>query len=212
MRTMLLFGGSFDPVHNGHIQTLLTVQSQFNFDEVLLLPCKSPVLKPISVATPLQRVTMLQLAIKPYPFLKIDSREIHRTTPSYMVDTLISIRDETTKPLSITLLLGQDSLASLPQWHRWEELIKLSHFLVISRPGTKQEEYPQAIKTLLINHETHNLNDLQQFSHGKIIRFNAGLHDIASSDLRLQLQLGNNISNYLPPGVYQWIKDRALYQ
>lgn len=130
---LIIFGGTFDPPHLGHLNTALAVQKHMQFERFLFLPCKFPVLKKNTTASSEQRIQMLELMLLSYPEFEIDLREIQRPTPSFMVDTLQSFRDDLGNEISITLLLGMDAFLQLPQWHAWEKILELCHLLVMKR-------------------------------------------------------------------------------
>jgi nicotinate-nucleotide adenylyltransferase len=211
MRSIAIFGGTFDPVHNGHIQTSLTIQTNFNFDSYNFLPCKVSTIKPPAFANSQQRIEMLQLAIKIYPDFKIDLREIERDTPSYMVETLESFRTEH-ESASITLILGYDAFLSLPQWHQWGKIIKLANLLVINRTQFSNNPVPESINKLLKMHQTEIKADLLVKKAEVIYLFNAGNYEISSSNIREELINNKNIESKLPNDVFKYIKERALYQ
>jgi nicotinate-nucleotide adenylyltransferase len=208
---ILIFGGTFDPVHNGHIEVAINIQNHCHFDRFIFLPCKVPVLKNNSHASTEQRLDMLHLALQHYPGYKfeVDEREIVRDSPSYMVTTLDDYRLELGYYIAITLLMGSDSFAELPRWYHWEKLLLLCNLLVIDRPG--QIKFSDTMLNLLTKHETANPSDLKTQAHGKIYRFNAGLYDYSSTSIRHQLS--TNQTNQLPvPGsVAQYIKQFNLY-
>lgn len=206
MQRIAIFGGTFDPVHLGHIKTSLCIQSTFNFDSYFFLPCKTPTLKPPSHASSLQRIEMLQLAIANHPAFKLDLREINRETPSYMVETLKSFRDEF-PDYSITLILGYDAFISLPRWYQWEKLLTLAHLLVIQRAGWSELAIPQALAELISKHK-EQASDLK----GSLAFFEAGLYEFSSSQIREEIKKGLDVSTKLPQGVYQYIKQKGLYQ
>jgi nicotinate-nucleotide adenylyltransferase len=212
MRPTLIYGGSFDPFHLGHLNTALSVQKYYHFERFIFLPCKIPVLKNATIASSEQRVHMVQLALKPYPQFTYDCREIERDAPSYMVDTLQSYRDELGKGGSLTLLLGMDAFLQLPKWHRWQDLLKLSHLLVINRLGIAVAQCPSLLKELLKTHETSSQQDILQKSHGHIYRFDAGHYDISSTWLRQQIKQGNAVHDYLPHEIADWVNDVRLYR
>lgn len=211
MRSIAILGGTFDPVHTGHLQTSLNIQSLFNFDTYYFLPCKIPALKPPAFANNQQRIDMLELAIKGHPKFKIDLREINRDSPSYMVETLQSFRSEY-QNASITLILGYDSLLSLSQWHQWKNIIKLANLLVINRHEFSNCSIPKEIATLIESHLEKNNNNLLKHKAGLICFFDAGNYEISSSDIRDKLKQQKSVNSNLPKEVYEYIKQWELYQ
>ena len=167
---ILIYGGSFDPPHFGHINTALAVQNHVQFERVIYLPCKSPVLKKPATTSCEQRIQMLKLALEAHPEFEIDLRETLHTTPSYMVNTLHSFRDEMGENMSITILLGMDAFLQLPQWHTWHKLLELSHLLVIKRAQIDEETMSEQLKTLLTKHEVFNATALLEQPHLWILR------------------------------------------
>lgn len=214
MHTIAIFGGTFDPVHNGHIQTSINIQAHVHFDRYYFLPCKVPIIKAPTVASTAQRIDMLQLAIKDLPHFQVDLREINRETPSYMVDTLDSFRKELPNA-SITLILGYDAFSSLPKWHEWEKIINLAHLLVINRASFCSEPISESIKDLLRAHKNTDINELKTQPAGFIYEFNAGNYDLSSTALRAELQKRGdalNTAEKLPEGVYNYIMSRGIYR
>ena len=133
MKNLVIYGGTFDPPHLGHLNTALAIQDILHFDRLIFLPCKTPVLKQATLASSEQRVNMLKLALEGYSNFDIDLREITRITPSFMVETLESFRQDLGDQVAITLCLGSDAFLQLPQWHSWRKILKLSNVLVIKR-------------------------------------------------------------------------------
>ncbi|AHE67189.1 nicotinate-nucleotide adenylyltransferase [Legionella oakridgensis] len=212
MRHLIIYGGSFDPPHNGHLNTAIAVQNEFHFERFVFLPCKTPVLKEATQASCEQRISMLQLALLPYREFHIDTREIERDAPSYMVNTLESFREEIGEKIPITLLMGMDAFLRLPEWYQWQRLLALSHILVIQRPQINPPAMPQSLEALLSLKKTTEKSNLLTESHGKIFCYDAGQYDISSSWLRKQIKSRTDVRNYLPSAVYQYIKEQALYQ
>lgn len=211
MKNIAIFGGTFDPVHNGHIKTSLSIQSCFNFDTYFFLPCKSPVIKAPSLATNKQRVDMLQIALQNYQTFKIDLREINRDSPSYMVHTLEHFRNEY-KEASITLILGYDALISLPKWYHWKELILLANLLVINRPEFSEKPIPSEITEFIKKHEKKHNNEVLTNKSGVIVFFDAGNHPISSTAIRNAIKDHHVVDEELPKAVYQYIIEQGLYQ
>lgn len=214
MRNLIIFGGTFDPPHNGHINTAINVQKHFNFDRFLFLPCKTPVLKNEATATPIQRIDMLNLALaavdKTLNF-QIDLSEINRDTPSYMVDSLQHFRKQFGEQIVLTLLMGADAFSQLPYWHDWTKLLTLANILVIKRAGFDDRAHSDSIKELLIKHETQNSTAICEQSYGAIYHFDAGSFDFSSTWVRKELSKKKDLSSFIPESVMQYIKQKGLY-
>lgn len=214
MRNLILFGGTFDPPHNGHINAAINVQRHINADRFIFLPCKKPVLKEQATATPEQRVKMLELALDSvdnnYNFA-IDLSEIKRSTPSYMVETLQHFRRQLGKQVAIILLMGADAFSQLPHWHEWQKLLTLANILVIERAGFTAT-YPDLINKLLEIHETHNANVIVQQSASFIYRYHAGSFNFSSTWIREQLSQGQDMTKFIPKPVINYIQENNLYR
>jgi nicotinate-nucleotide adenylyltransferase len=194
MRNIALFGGTFDPIHNGHIQTSLAITTAFDFDSYLFLPCKTPTMKPPAYASNQQRIEMIQLAIKPYNAFALDLREMNRDTPSYMVHTLTSLKEEHPSDV-ITLILGYDAFLSLPKWHEWEKVVSMAQLLIMNRSSSASKEIPELLQNL-----------------SSVRFFDAGDYDFSSRQIREELKQGIDVSSKLPKAVYDYIKENELYR
>lgn len=212
MHSIALFGGTFDPVHNGHIQTSRTIQASFNFDSYYFLPCNIPVIKPPTVANRQQRIDMLELVLKHYPEFKIDLREINRDSPSYMVDTLNSFRSEY-PDASITLIVGYDTFLSLPKWYQWEKITKLANLLVINRNQFANTPIPIELKKLTEVAQQCTSKELLVTHHaGMVCFFNAGSFQISSTDIRKKLKNNQEIEDTVPKEIQEYINQWTLYR
>lgn len=131
-----IYGGTFNPVHYGHLRTALEMQEAFGLDEIRLIPCYQPALKDRPQVSAKMRRKMLELAIEGQPGFVCDSRELEREGPSYMVDTLASLRDDFPQQ-SLALFIGTDAFACIKRWHRWQVLFDYAHIVVMTRPDAE---------------------------------------------------------------------------
>ncbi|MCW5589202.1 MAG: nicotinate-nucleotide adenylyltransferase [Legionellales bacterium] len=132
-KIIAILGGTFDPVHLGHLHMAQQVYQQLPIEEIRFIPCKIPVLKSPAQFSPEQRLTLLQLALHDFPYCKIDERELQRATPSYTVLTLKEIRHEIGVEQSLAFILGSDAFADFSRWHEWETILSLAHLIIIPR-------------------------------------------------------------------------------
>lgn len=154
---------------------------------------------------------MLELAIKDYPHFKLDLREIERDTPSYMVETLQSFRNEYPSA-SITLIIGYDAFISLPKWHQWDKLITLANILVINRNEFVQNRVPELIQQFLMNYQCKEKWALLNSKAGTVLMFDAGHYEISSTMIREEIKNGKDVGFKIPKEVYQYIKHEGLYE
>ena len=211
MHSIAIFGGAFDPIHNGHLQTSLTIQEYFKFDSYIFLPCKTPAIKSATLANSEQRIEMIQRAIKDHQNFKLDLREIERATPSYMVETLTSFRTKYPHA-SITLIIGYDAFLSLPQWYQWEKIITRAHLMVINRSEFANQPVPEIMQKFLEKYQNQNEMELLNTQAESVFLFDAGNYEISSTSLREEIKKGADVQNKLPYSVYEYIKAQGLYQ
>lgn len=210
MLKIAIYGGTFDPVHKGHIATALTIQKIFHFNIFAFLPCKDPLLKSPAHATAEQRVHMLTLALENYPQFSIDLQEIQRDSPSRMVDTLENLRSSYPEA-SITLILGMDAFLNLAKWYEWEQLPELAHLLVINRPGFSPN-FPAPLQSLLKTCQTRDMQIINHEEQGKILFLDAGYFDISSTDIRENIHNGREFTHLLDAKVADYIQQEKLYR
>lgn len=204
-----ILGGSFDPIHYGHLHIALDLYQQLHLSEVRFIPCKNPVSNKKLVATAQQRLTMLQLALQPYPYFSIDMRELCRATPSYMIETLASLRLELgNTPLG--LILGYDNLACLDHWHQWTSLINFAHLLIVHRPGHTQA-YSKEIHAFVERHQTKDPSLLSQQAAGFLFMTHVEALPISATFIRKTIASGNSPIEALPPTVLDYILEQKLY-
>ena len=133
-RRIGLLGGTFNPVHNGHLRSAVEVRERLALDELRLVPSARPPHRAAPEVTAEQRLAMVQLALAGSDELQVDARELQRSSPSWTVDTLASLRAELGPQAVVFFILGWDAFCGLPGWHRWQELLELAHLVVLQRP------------------------------------------------------------------------------
>lgn len=195
-----IFGGSFDPVHLGHLKTAKSIKKELNFERLFLLPCHDPVHKNSLHYSPKQRLEMLNLAIKDYPSLEIDTREIDREGNSYMIDTLADLTEEF-KGKTICLIIGMDSFLSFKTWKKWDEFARLVHLIILPRNTDRLAEN---------NLETFDLaldkSDLNISSSGLLYFSNSELINISSTDIRGKIASNQNLDGLMPSSVIKFLQ------
>jgi nicotinate-nucleotide adenylyltransferase len=202
-----LFGGTFDPIHYGHLRSALEVKEIFGLKEVRLIPSAQPPHREQPSATPLMRLHMLELAIKNQPGLIIDTRELNRNGASYMVDTLKSLRQEfPNEPL--LLFIGSDAFNHLITWHQWQHLFDFSHIVVMTRPGFKTQNLDDFFKARL----AAGITELAHNVAGKLYFQQITQLDISATAIRNMIAEQQNPGFLLPDNVIDYIKQHQLYQ
>jgi nicotinate-nucleotide adenylyltransferase len=205
-----IFGGTFDPIHIGHLRIALELKQQLQLDEMRLLPCYLPPHRPTPGASANQRVDMLEIALQDCAELQIDKRELQRDKPSYTYDTLHDLRAEVGEQTSLCLCMGMDSFATLDTWHNWDQLLQLAHILVVARPGWLLPE-SGAVADLLQSCRGDSTAIAQQAA-GAIVVLEQRLLPISATDIRAQIRSGHSPQFLVPDGVWNYIRRNGLYQ
>jgi nicotinate-nucleotide adenylyltransferase len=202
-----VFGGTFDPVHNGHLRTALEVKEIFALDEVRLIPCAQPAHRELPLTTAEMRLEMLTLAVQNQPGLVIDRRELDRDGFSYMIDTLNSLRNENTD-CPLLLFIGTDAFKGLKAWHQWQRLFEFAHIVVITRPGYERQKLDYFFSSRL----TKNIKSLKQKDSGYLFFRPVTQLDISATIIRNIIKTGLNPGYLLPDNVIDYIKRNKLYK
>ncbi|HHJ16759.1 MAG TPA: nicotinate-nucleotide adenylyltransferase [Gammaproteobacteria bacterium] len=204
-----LLGGTFDPVHFGHLRPALDVQQALGIPRVHLLPCRLPPHRAAPRLDAGQRLALLQLAVRDEPALAIDERELQRAGPSYMIDTLEALRGESGDE-ALCLALGMDALAGLDTWHRWQELLDLCHLVVMQRPGgvwPQQGELAQRVDAARVT----GVEQLHERPAGCVLGVGVTQMAISSTRIRELLAQGNSPRYLLPETVLDHIRQENWY-
>jgi nicotinate-nucleotide adenylyltransferase len=205
-----LLGGTFDPVHFGHLRPALEVHEALALEEVRLVPCHIPPHRPQPHASAEQRVAMLAAAVGRHPAFRVDRRELQRDTPSYTFDTLVSLRAEL-GDAGLCLLLGMDAFRDLPTWHRWRELIGLSHLVVMTRPGAHVPARGE-LAGFIRRHRVREAAGLRRQPAGLLLFQPVTALAISASRLRQLLAAERDPAFLLPDAVIEIINREGLYR
>lgn len=195
-----VYGGSFDPVHFGHLKTANSIKNELNFARLFLLPCFEPVHKNSLHYSSIERLKMLSLAIKEFPSLEIDTREIDRGGSSFMIDTLIELLEEY-KENNICLIIGMDSFISFKTWKKWDQFASLVHLIVLPRISDQPSQNSLDTFELAIDK-----NDLKIKPNGLLYFSNSELIDISSTDIRDRIASNQNLDGLLPSSVINFLQ------
>ncbi|MDQ2076284.1 nicotinate-nucleotide adenylyltransferase [Marinimicrobium sp. ABcell2] len=207
--TLGFFGGTFNPVHFGHLRLALEVKQALELDEVRLVPCHRPAHRGEPEVSDAQRAAMLRLALSDCADLQLDTRELERSGPSYSVDTLQGLREELGPETSLSWIMGSDAFAGLDTWHRWRELLDWGHIVVVARPGWKLPE-TGPVADCLTRHQGP-AEVLSEKPAGHIVVQSLRLLPISATDIRTQIAAGESPQFLLPDSVWQFIQQHGLY-
>lgn len=201
-----IFGGTFDPVHYGHLRAALEVQELFGLAEVRLIPCANPPHRSQPLAPARMRAEMLALATANKPGLIVDTRELDRAGPSYMVDTLKSLQQDF-PDRSLLLFIGTDAFNHLTSWHQWQELFNYAHVVVMTRPGYQRQMLADFFKPILANH----ISGLANNQSGKLLFHAVTQLDISATAIRDMIAKKRDPGFLLPDAVIAYINQQRLY-
>ncbi|SDZ96432.1 nicotinate-nucleotide adenylyltransferase [Microbulbifer marinus] len=216
LHTIALFGGTFDPVHFGHLRMALELRQALDVDEMRLLPSHQPRHRQSPGISAEHRRQMLALALEGCDELQLDERELKRPGPTYTVDTLEELRAELGEQVSISFCMGLDSLLTLPSWHRWQRLLQLAHLVVVARPGWKLPQKGsgggQGEVAELLEKHAGGIADLHVQPGGHLVVREQTLLPISATHIRHLIGSGQSPRYLLPAAVLQYIEDNQLYR
>lgn len=209
-RRIGVLGGTFDPVHIGHLRGALEVAESLNLDELRLTPSARPPHRDTPQVSALDRLAMVECAVAGVVPLVVDDRELKRDKPSYTIDTLELMRAEFAADDQLFLLLGWDAFCGLPTWHRWEELLQHCHILVLQRPDADSEP-PDALRNLLAARSVSDPLALKGPS-GQIAFVWQTPLAVSATQIRQLLASGKSVRFLVPDAVLAYIDAHGLYR
>ena len=207
-----VYGGTFDPIHYGHLRPALEILEAFALSQIRFIPCGQPPHRTPPHASAAQRLAMVQRAIEGVPGFVSDAREIERSGPSYMIDTLRSLQAEFSEH-NLGLLLGMDAFAAFHTWHDWRGILQLCNVLVMHRPDFDPAQVIQAaeLKQLVANDQVQDASLFSNSRAGKLIFYPLTHLDISSTRIRDAIQLQRNVRFLLPDSVIALIEQDGIY-
>jgi len=207
---LALLGGTFDPVHYAHLRCADEARVKLGLESLYLLPAGVPPHRVSPQASKAQRLKMLQLALAEFPQLQIDTRELDRDGPSYMVDTLQELRNESShRPL--LLVIGQDAANDLDRWQRWQDLFELAHIVIMTRPG-QRPAYRSELEQQIERRACTDVQSMLGSIAGGVLALQVTAIDICATTIKTMIGLGRSPRGMLPGAVLDYINEESLYQ
>lgn len=206
-RLICLFGGTFDPVHYGHLKPLNELQQYLAADAVYVLPASIPPHRPAPQASSEQRQNMLQLALREYPGFILDSRELERSGPSWTVLTLQSFRQQY-PDASLCLVMGSDAFNGLSSWYHWQQIPQLANIIVIERAGMETAKRPD----WATEHLVRDVDSLRESKSSSILYVSLKGYDISATEIRQRMAQKLDVTGMLPDNVIDYIRQNGIYQ
>lgn len=205
-----IMGGTFDPIHFGHLRTALEIKQNLDLHEIHLLPCHIPGHRPEPEVSAQDRINMLNISIADDPELQLDERECRSLQTSYTVNTLKSYRDEKGDKTPLLMIMGMDAFSKLHEWHQWEQIFKLAHIIVAHRPKTSLPD-EEPLKTIINTHRLENKKALHESPSGYLYFQTVTALDISSSKIRKLIKEDKSPKYLLHDKVWEYIKSHHLY-
>ncbi|MGM0524902.1 MAG: nicotinate-nucleotide adenylyltransferase [Pseudomonadota bacterium] len=204
-----LFGGTFDPIHNGHLKAARALVEELHIGTLHLMPNAVPPHREQPGATGEQRLKMVQLACQPHFNLVAEDFELNSNEPSYTVKTLQHFQQKYPAD-TLLFIMGMDSLVSLDSWYQWQQLLNHSHLLVMPRPGYKMDNASASLRDYIAQHKTDKAAALENHQHGLIYIADTPLVDVSATQVRQQLAAGCT-DVPVPESVLNYIQQQQLY-
>lgn len=210
MKKIGIFGGTFNPVHYGHLRVALECKQALELDEMRMMICAQPPHREYPGVSAVQRKAMLELALVDSAELMLDARELDREGLSYSVDTLESLKCEF-PDAALFMVIGSDSFQSFSSWHRWQHIMDLCNLVIARRPDNVADETSLMGKQLS-NHFVKNLSEANKFEYGKVIPVGVSQLEISSTNIRCLIQQNKSPKYLLPDSVLDYIIENSLFK
>ena len=211
MRSLGILGGTFDPIHFGHLRLALEMNDRLALsDGVRLIPAAKPPLRGTPGTTPSARLEMLNAAVAGNNILSVDDRELQRDGISYTVDTLESLRSESPSA-SICFILGMDAFTQFHRWHRWRDIVQLAHIAVAKRPGAKFPDHHE-LSAFVADHAVKEPALLAQSKAGHVCLFDIPALDVSATYVRNLIFERRSARYLVPEAVSQLIEKHGAYR
>lgn len=204
-----IFGGTFDPIHNGHLETAAALIKELDISTLALMPSAVPPHRPQPDASPEQRLDMVKLASQQHTAFTVEDWELRRDRPSFTANTLSEFKTQFPDD-TLLFVMGMDSLMSLHRWHQWRQLIEYAHLVIMPRAGVPFNPQDDELKTFISAHMTRDRNALNEQRQGLLYIAETPMVDVSATELRKQLQQREK-NLPLPSNVYDYIRQHQLY-
>ena len=195
-----IYGGSFNPIHLGHLETAISLKAELKLEHLFFVPCCIPVHKDELKFSSAERLQMIKIALERYPSIELDEREIKRGGKSFTIDTLNELKSICTDS-PICLIIGMDSYLSIKSWKDWKKFSQLAHLVVLKREGYKRENV-----LLESFQKTSNADQLKSQQNGLLFFSNTPLIEVSSSDIRSKISANQNLDNLLPQNIIDYLQ------
>ena len=208
-----LLGGTFDPIHFGHLRLAEECADALRLNEIRLIPAAKPWQRSGLISAIEHRLEMVRLGVENNPRLVVDAREAERNGPTYTVDTLGSLRAEMGQARPLVMIVGSDQFLNLPTWSRWQKLFELAHIAVARRANESFDlgELPAALAAMVANRLTNDRSALTEPA-GRVFSIEMTPLKISSSQIRTLMRTRQSPRYLLPASVYEYIVQHGLYQ
>lgn len=206
------YGGTFDPIHFGHIKPVEALAHQVGLQKVVIIPNNVPPHRPQPEASSAQRKAMIEAAIHNNALFELDDRELQRAMPSWTADTMEALRNEQGAAQPLGFIIGQDSLLAFRTWHRYADILACCHLLVCRRPGYPLTMPDAEQQRWLEQHLAADAGELHALPAGKIFLADTPLLAISATDIRQRLENGQPCDDLVPGPVMGYIMRHGLYR